>query len=169
MAKREILGLLDRRQRLTRPSDRFEGLALGHRVMFDRQGRLSFQLLQGFDMGQELPPIIYYAFHLLRLNGKDLRNLPIEERKSKFEELLKKPPGVIRYSVSFTKDIPELLDRTQKLGLEGLNARCRLLTIRSCHPWSCFRVLASLRLWWPASAITVLILGNNTLNPPSSN
>ena len=36
MAKREILGLLDRRQRLTRPSDRFEGLALGHRVMFDR-------------------------------------------------------------------------------------------------------------------------------------
>ena len=33
MTKREILGLLDRRQRLTRPSDRFEGLALGHRVI----------------------------------------------------------------------------------------------------------------------------------------
>ena len=49
-----------------------------------------------------------------------------------------------------------------------LNARCRLLTIRSCHPWRCFRVRASLRLWWPASAITVLILGNNALNPPSS-
>jgi hypothetical protein len=27
------------------------------------------------------------------------------------EELLKKPPGVIRYSVSFTKDIEELLGR----------------------------------------------------------
>jgi bifunctional non-homologous end joining protein LigD len=27
---------------------------------------------------------------------------------------------VIRYSVSFTKDIPELLDRAHKLGLEGL-------------------------------------------------
>ena len=49
-----------------------------------------------------------------------------------------------------------------------LSARCRLLTIRSCHPWSCFRVRASLRLLWPASAITVLILGNNALNPPSS-
>ena len=36
------------------------------------------------------------------------------------EELLKKPPGVIRYSVSFTKDIPELLDRARTLGLEGL-------------------------------------------------
>jgi hypothetical protein len=49
-----------------------------------------------------------------------------------------------------------------------LNARCRLLTIRSCHPWVCFRVRASLRLWWPASAITVWILGNNALKPPSS-
>jgi bifunctional non-homologous end joining protein LigD len=46
--------------------------------------------------------------------------LPIEERKAKLEELLKKPPGVIRYSASFTKDIPELLDRAGKLGLEGL-------------------------------------------------
>jgi hypothetical protein len=49
-----------------------------------------------------------------------------------------------------------------------LNARCRLLTIRSSHPWSCSRARASLRLWWPASAMTVRILGNNALNPPSS-
>jgi bifunctional non-homologous end joining protein LigD len=53
-------------------------------------------------------------------NGKDLQGLPIEERKAKLEELLKKPPGVIRYSVSFTKDIPELLGRAGRLGLEGL-------------------------------------------------
>src|SRR5260370_10261661 len=84
------------------------------------KGRSSFQLLQAFDMGQERPPIVFYAFDLLRLNGKDLRDLPIEERKAKLEELLNKPPGVIRYSASFTKDIPELLDRAHKLGLEGL-------------------------------------------------
>jgi bifunctional non-homologous end joining protein LigD len=71
-------------------------------------------------MGQEKPPIVFYAFDLLRLNGKNLQTLPIEERKAKLEELLKKPPGVIRYSVSFTKDIPELLERAGKLGLEGL-------------------------------------------------
>jgi bifunctional non-homologous end joining protein LigD len=71
-------------------------------------------------MGQERPPIVYYAFDLLRVNGKDLRNSPIEERKAKLEELLKKPPGVVRYSVSFTKDLEELLERARKLGLEGL-------------------------------------------------
>ena len=74
-------------------------------------------------MGQERPPIVFYAFDLLRLNGKNLQGLPIEERKAKLEELLKKPPGVIRYSVSFTKDIPELLGRAHKLGLEGLIGR----------------------------------------------
>jgi bifunctional non-homologous end joining protein LigD len=92
----------------------------GEIVALDEKGRSSFQLLQGFDMGQEKPPIVYYAFDLLRLNGKDLQGLPIEERKAKLEELLKKPPGVIRYSASFLKDIPELLERAGKLGLEGL-------------------------------------------------
>jgi bifunctional non-homologous end joining protein LigD len=67
-------------------------------------------------MGQERPPIVFYAFDLLRLNGKDLRDIPIEERKANLEELLKKPSGVIRYSVSFTKDIPELLDRAPGCG-----------------------------------------------------
>jgi bifunctional non-homologous end joining protein LigD len=95
----------------------------GEIVALDEKGRSSFQLLQGFDMGQVRPPIVFYAFDLLRLNGKDLRNLPIEERKTKLEELLKKPPGVIRYSISFTKDIEELLDKAQKLGLEGLIAK----------------------------------------------
>jgi bifunctional non-homologous end joining protein LigD len=71
-------------------------------------------------MGQERPPIVFYAFDLLQLNGKNFQNLPIEERKAKLEELLKKPPGVLRFSASFTKDIPELLDRAGKLGLEGL-------------------------------------------------
>jgi bifunctional non-homologous end joining protein LigD len=71
-------------------------------------------------MGEERPPIVFYAFDLLRLNGKNLQALPIEARKAKLEELLKKPPGVIRYSVSFTKDVGELLDRALELGLEGL-------------------------------------------------
>ena len=92
----------------------------GEILALDEKGRSSFQLLQSLDMGKGKPPIVFYAFDLLRLNGKNLRNLRIEERKAKLEELLKKPPGVIRYSVSFTKDIPEFLDRAHKLGLVGL-------------------------------------------------
>jgi bifunctional non-homologous end joining protein LigD len=72
------------------------------------------------DIAQEKASIVYYAFDLLRLNGKNLQALPIEELKAQLEELLKKPPGMIRYSVSFTKDIEELLGRARELGLEGL-------------------------------------------------
>ena len=92
----------------------------GEIVALDDKGRSSFQLLQGFDMGMVRPPIVFYAFDLIRLNGQDLKNLPLEERKAKLEKLLKKVSGVIRYSISFTKDIKELLERAQTLDLEGL-------------------------------------------------
>ncbi len=42
-------------------------------------------------MGMVRPPIVFYAFDLLRLNGEDLRGLPIEERKAKLAALLEKP------------------------------------------------------------------------------
>jgi ATP-dependent DNA ligase len=45
----------------------------GEIVALDDKGRPSFQLLQGFDMGLVRPPILFYAFDLLRLNGQDLR------------------------------------------------------------------------------------------------
>ena len=62
-------------------------------------------------MGTERPPIVFYAFDLLQLNGKDLKALPIEERKAKLAELLINPSGALRYSISFTKDIDKLLGK----------------------------------------------------------
>jgi len=92
----------------------------GEIVALDEKGRSSFQLLQAFDLGQERPPIFYYAFDLLRLNGKDLRDLPLEQRKANLETLLKEPPGNIRYSASLGRDAAKLLDQARRLGLEGL-------------------------------------------------
>jgi bifunctional non-homologous end joining protein LigD len=92
----------------------------GELVALDDKGRSSFQLLQGFDMGMVRPPLVYYAFDLLRLNGQDLRGLPVEERKAKLAALLKNPPPAIRYSASFTQNIDQLLVKVRELGLEGL-------------------------------------------------
>jgi bifunctional non-homologous end joining protein LigD len=71
-------------------------------------------------MGTERLPIVIYAFDLLQLNGKDLKTLPIEERKAKMEELLINPSGALRYSISFTKDIDQLLGNAKDPGLERL-------------------------------------------------
>jgi bifunctional non-homologous end joining protein LigD len=92
----------------------------GEIVALDDTGRPSFQLLQGFDMGLVRPPIVFYAFDLLRLNGQDLRSLPIEERKARLAALLKRPPAGIRFSASFTENIDELLNKVRELSLEGL-------------------------------------------------
>jgi bifunctional non-homologous end joining protein LigD len=92
----------------------------GEIVALDDRGRPSFQLLQGFDMGLVRPPIVFYAFDLLRLNGEDLRGLPIEERKAKLAALLRPPPAAIRYSASFTENIDALLAKVRELSLEGL-------------------------------------------------
>jgi bifunctional non-homologous end joining protein LigD len=92
----------------------------GEIVALDNRGHSSFQLLQSFEMGEERPPIFYYAFDLLRLNGKDLQNLPVEQRKAKLEQLLKDAPGVIRYSASIENAGEDLLERARELGVEGL-------------------------------------------------
>jgi ATP dependent DNA ligase domain len=68
----------------------------GEIVALDEKGRSSFQLLQGFDMGLARPPIIFYAFDLLRLNGEDLQNLPIDERKAKLTVPEKSAAEIIR-------------------------------------------------------------------------
>jgi bifunctional non-homologous end joining protein LigD len=47
----------------------------GEIVALDDKRRPSFQLLQGFDMGLVRPPIAFYAFDLLRLNGQNFSRM----------------------------------------------------------------------------------------------
>jgi len=92
----------------------------GEIVALDKQGRSSFQLLQAYDLGQEKPPIMYYVFDLLRLDGKSLQQLPLTERKQRLETMLGDASGIIRYSASLEGDVDKLLKQAKHLGLEGL-------------------------------------------------
>ncbi|MES2308223.1 MAG: non-homologous end-joining DNA ligase [Verrucomicrobiota bacterium] len=92
----------------------------GEIVALDSEGRPSFQLLQSYLLKDEKPPIYYYAFDLLRLNGKDLTKLPLSERKALLEEVIQKAPEIIRYSGNLGKNVKELLHQAKKRGLEGL-------------------------------------------------
>lgn len=93
----------------------------GEIVALDEKGRSSFQLLQAFDLGQERPPLFFYVFDLLQLNGKNLQSLPLTTRKAALEKLLAKDaPPAIRYSASLGNDPDTLLAQARKLGLEGL-------------------------------------------------
>ncbi|HTV43161.1 MAG TPA: non-homologous end-joining DNA ligase [Candidatus Sulfotelmatobacter sp.] len=96
-----------------------EAIIDGEIVALDSKGVSSFQLLQAIEIG-ERPPLYYYAFDLLRLNGKDLRKLPLIERKAQLEQILKNAPPEIRCSASLGDDAGKLLKQVAELGLEGL-------------------------------------------------
>ncbi|EEF62070.1 non-homologous end-joining DNA ligase [Pedosphaera parvula] len=100
--------------------DAEEAIIDGEIVALDKKGRSSFQLLQRYDMGQARPAIFFYAFDLLRLNGKDLRKETVVERKAELERLLTGDLGIVRYSASLEGEVGKLLKQAQKLGLEGL-------------------------------------------------
>jgi bifunctional non-homologous end joining protein LigD len=92
----------------------------GEIVALEQSGRSSFQLLQAYDLGEARPPIIYYAFDLLQLNGKDFQRQPLTVRKATLEKLLRNPTDSVRFSASLEGDVKNLLEQARKLGLEGL-------------------------------------------------
>lgn len=91
----------------------------GEIVALDGKGRSSFQMLQAYELGQERPPLCYYAFDVLKIRGRSVMNLPLTERKERLQDMLKKS-DIIRYSASLEGDVEKLLNQVHKLGLEGL-------------------------------------------------
>ena len=82
----------------------------GEIAALDERGVPSFELLQrrinvadasAIATLARHHPVVFYAFDLLYLDGRDLRGVPLIERKRLLKEVLK-PDDVIRYSEHFT-------------------------------------------------------------------
>lgn len=97
-----------------------EAIVDGEIVALDKEGRSSFQLLQAYELGEERPPLCYYVFDVLAVNGKSVRDLPLEKRRKQLEAILPKKAGLIRFSSSLGSDAKALLKKAEALGLEGL-------------------------------------------------
>jgi len=97
----------------------------GEVVAMDDQGRTSFQLLQGLEMGSQKPPVCFYVFDLLQLDGKSLMQLPLTARKEVLGKVCDGGGDPIRYSGEIGGDARILLAEVQKRGLEGLIGKLR--------------------------------------------
>jgi len=81
-------------------------------------GLTSFQSLQN---RRADTPFVYFAFDLLALDGEDLRERPIEQRKELLRELLERAgDGVLRLSDHVRGDGPAFFGQACKVGLEGV-------------------------------------------------
>ncbi len=82
-------------------------------------GRTSFQALQGASAGAR-PPIAYFVFDLLFLDGEDLAPRPLAERKARLEALLGAGRGIVRYAPHVAGGGPAVFREACRLGLEGI-------------------------------------------------
>ncbi len=91
----------------------------GEMVVLAGDGRSSFQALQNaFELGRDRE-IVYYVFDAPFLSGRDLRRLPLIERKKRLEKALK-PSKAVRLSEHLEGEAGEVLAHACRLGLEGL-------------------------------------------------
>ena len=100
-----------------------EAVLDGEIAALDDEGRSSFQLLQARELPGQRPPIFYYVFDLIQLDGKDLTALPLTKRKAMAKMLLSHAPDTIRFSASITAESDRILAEMKARGLEGVIAK----------------------------------------------
>lgn len=94
----------------------------GEVVALDEQGKISFQALQNFARNGHEAPLVYYVFDLVYLDGFDLSEAPLLERKRLLEMLLVHlgdNPHVV-YNDHLVGDAANLLEHACMHGLEGI-------------------------------------------------
>ncbi|NUT78467.1 DNA ligase D [Pseudomonas sp. C1C7] len=93
----------------------------GEMVVTDEQGVPDFQALQNAFEAERSAGILYYLFDLPYLNGVDLREVPMEERRAALATVLKtsKDP-LLRFSDAFAEDPDALLNSACQMRMEGL-------------------------------------------------
>lgn len=92
----------------------------GEVVALDRRGITSFSRLQR--RGKERVAIYLYVFDLLRLEGSDLRDLPLRERKRQLREALRFEDP-IRFTPHRNEVGERLYEEACRKGLEGVIAK----------------------------------------------
>ncbi|WP_164848508.1 non-homologous end-joining DNA ligase [Sinorhizobium meliloti] len=99
----------------------------GEAVVLDDKGRSDFGMLQRalgrLPSAVEAGAIVFYAFDLLYLNGRDLRRLPLRERRRLLEPLVAGREGAVRLSEEVQADGDEFFRVACAHGLEGIIAK----------------------------------------------
>jgi bifunctional non-homologous end joining protein LigD len=82
-------------------------------------GETSFQALQKRGSPGAVPQV-YFVFDLLHLDGWDLRQVKLEDRKETLRRLLESAPPALRFSDHVRGQGPEFFAKAREAGLEGV-------------------------------------------------
>jgi DNA ligase D-like protein (predicted ligase) len=93
----------------------------GEIVALDAEGRPSFQALHHFTLAGL--SIVYYAFDLLHLDGRDLTRLPLDERRDALRKVVGDSGVLLSDTLPGTPE--QITSAVRGLGLEGVVAKRR--------------------------------------------
>jgi bifunctional non-homologous end joining protein LigD len=102
----------------------------GEAVVLDDKGRADFAALQA-NLAEDGENVIAYVFDLLFLDGRDLRALPLGERRKALEDLVVKGKGAILLSEQVDADGEAFFATARAHGLEGIVSKRIDLPYRS--------------------------------------
>ncbi|MEX3772705.1 DNA ligase D [Pseudomonas sp. MYb118] len=93
----------------------------GEMVVTNEQGVPDFQALQNAFDSARSEVILYYLFDMPYLNGVDLREVPVEERRMALATVLKPSDDpILRFSDAFSEAPDALLNSACQMQMEGL-------------------------------------------------
>ena len=95
----------------------------GEIVALDEDGHASFQRLQNRESIADEGALIFYVFDLLNLNGRNVRELPLTQRRELLQRIISDTPDPIRFSVALSGAPETVLAEVKRLGLEGIIAK----------------------------------------------
>lgn len=93
----------------------------GEVVVLDEDGKPNFGALQNWRSEAD-GAIYFYVFDLLWINGKDLMQLPLSERRNVLRQIIPEN-DIIRFSENFEVSGIEFFETAKKMGLEGIMAK----------------------------------------------
>jgi len=102
----------------------------GEMAATDGEGKTS---IREFRLALDKYPerLIFIAFDLLHLNGQDLRNEPLFDRRAALLQLLQPIVGPLLYSEDVDADAASFYRAIQRLGMEGIVSKLRNSRYRS--------------------------------------
>ncbi len=95
----------------------------GEAVAFDRKGLSDFPALVAALESRRARDVVFVAFDLLMLDGKDLRARPLEKRKEKLRALLADAPPALRFAEHVAGSGARVFAQAAASGAEGVVAK----------------------------------------------
>ena len=112
----------------------------GEVIVAGEQGAPDYPALEAA-IWNEPSRLVFVAFDILHLDGRNLAPLPLLQRKHALWQLVEPGAGKIRYSEHFDGDALAILRAIDKMGLEGIiskraDSRYRSGPSTTCRGWT---------------------------------